>query len=96
MKRLATNTNLAFLTTLFILISVIYSFIIKEPIYKVTTFLYQATIMISIITIAIHINALKENKAKKKVILLSLFVPVAVIIYFVVGVIFWYNAGFSA
>jgi hypothetical protein len=93
MKRLVTNTNLAFLTTLFILISVIYSFIVNEPIYKVTTFLYQATIMVSIITIAIHFNALKENKEKKKVILLSLVVPVAVTIYFVVGVIYWYTAG---
>jgi hypothetical protein len=93
MKRLVTNTNLAFITTLFISISVIYSFIVNEPIYKVTTPLYQATIIVAIITIAIHFNALKENKEKKKVILLSLVVPIAVTIYFVVGVIYWYNAG---
>ncbi len=92
-KRLVTNTNLAFLTTLFILISVIYSFFVNEPIYKLTTLLYRYTIMVSIITIAIHFNALKENKEKKKVILLSLVVPVAVIIYFVVGTIHWFNSG---
>lgn len=93
MKKLITNTNFAYLTTVFILIAVIYSFIVNEPIYKVTTFLYQATILVSIITIAIHFNALKENKVKKKFIILSLVVPVTVIIYYVVGVIYWYNTG---
>ena len=78
---MAANTNLAFLTTIFIFISVVYSFIVNNPIYKVTTFSHQATITISIITIAIHFNALKENKKKKKVILLSLVIPVAVIIF---------------
>ncbi|GIO26341.1 hypothetical protein [Ornithinibacillus bavariensis] len=93
MKKLITNTNFAYLTTVFILIAVIYSFIVNEPIYKVTTFLFEATIIVSIITVAIHLNALKENKVKKKLILLSLVVPVTVIIYYVVGVIYWYNTG---
>ena len=93
MKRWVTNTNLAFLTTTFVLISVMYSFIVNEPIYKVTTFLHQATIIVSIITIAIHFNALKENKEKKKIILLSLLVPIAVIIYHILGVVYWYNSG---
>ena len=93
MKKSITNTSLALLITTFVLTSVIYSFIVNKPIYKVTTFLQQATMIVSIISIAIHINALKEKKEKKKILLLSLMVSVTVIIYLIVGVISWYKGG---
>ena len=86
-----TNTHLAILTSVFILISVIYSLIVNEPIYKLTSFLHNATMMVSITTLAIHSNALKdikknkENKENKKLILFSLVVPIATIIYFSIG-----------
>lgn len=88
-----TNTNLAISTSVFILISVIYSLIINAPIYKFTLFLHNATMIVSIITLAIHFNALKENKEKKKLILLSIVVPIAVLIYFIIGLIYWGNSG---
>lgn len=93
MKKWVTNTNLAFLATTLVFISVIYSFIANKPIYKVTTFLQQVTIIVSILAIAIHFNALKEKKEKKKIILLSLLVPITVIIYFILGLIYWYKGG---
>ncbi len=80
-----TNTHIAILTSVFILISVIYSLIVNEPIYKLTSFLHNATMMVSIIALAIHLNALKENKENKKLILFSLVVPITVIIYFICG-----------
>lgn len=83
-----TNTHLAILTSVFILISVIYSLIVNEPIYKLTSFLHIATMMVSITTLAIHSNALKDikkNKENKKLILFSLVVPIATIIYFSIG-----------
>lgn len=49
--------------------------------------------MVSIITLAIHYNALKENKEKKKLILLSIVVPIAVIMYFIIGFISWFYSG---
>lgn len=89
-----TNTHLAILTSSFILISVTYSLITWEPIYKLTSFYQNATIIVSIITLGIHFNALKENKEKKTLILFSLAVPLAVIIYFTVGLIYWYQRGY--
>ena len=92
-----TNTHLAMLTSAFILLSVIYSLIVNEPMYTFTSFLHNATIIVSIITLGIHTNALKENKEnkkKKKQILLSLVVPIAVIIYFIIGIIYWANNGY--
>ena len=61
--------------------------------YKFTSFLHNATMMVSIITLGIHYNALKENKEKKKLILLSLVVPIAVIIYMGIGFIYWVSSG---
>lgn len=87
------NTNLAILTSLFILISVIYSFIVNEPIFKFTSFLHTAIMIVSIITLGIHFNALKENKEKKKLILFSLGIPIAVIIYFIIGITYWVTIG---
>ncbi|MFJ7951312.1 hypothetical protein ACIQZG_07270 [Lysinibacillus sp. NPDC096418] len=84
MKKI-TNTHLAILTTVCILISVIYSLIVNEPIYKLTLFFHAATVMMSIITLAIHFIALKENKENKKLLLFSLVVPIATIIYFTIG-----------
>lgn len=84
MKKI-THTHLAILTSVFILISVIYSLIVNEPIYKLTSFLHNATMMVSITTLAIHFNALKENKENKKLLLFSLVVPITVIIYFIIG-----------
>lgn len=87
MKKL-NHTHLAILTTVFILTSVIYSLIVNEPIYKLTSFLHNATMMVSITTLAIHSNALKENKENKetkKLIFFSLVVPIATIIYFSIG-----------
>ena len=49
--------------------------------------------MVSIVTLAIHFNALKENKEKRKLILISLVVPIAVIIYFTIGFIDWTTSG---
>lgn len=89
-----TNTHLAILTSIFILISVIYSLLTWEPIYKLTSFYQNATIIVSIITLGIHFNALKENKEKKTLILFSLAVPAAVIIYCIAGFIYWFNRGY--
>lgn len=89
-----TNTHLAILTSVFILISVIYSLIVNEPIYKYTSFYQNATMIVAIITLAIHYNALKENKEKKKLIIFSLAVPIAVIIYFIIGIVYWANSGY--
>ncbi|WBL17049.1 hypothetical protein [Sutcliffiella sp. NC1] len=89
-----TNTHLAILTSIIILISVIYSLIANEPLYKFSSIYQNATLMVSIITLAIHYNALKENKEKKKLILISLVVPIAVIIYIIIGFISWFNSGY--
>ncbi|AST91226.1 hypothetical protein BC6307_08010 [Sutcliffiella cohnii] len=88
-----TNTHLAIITSSLILISVIYSLIVNEPIYKFTSFYQNVTMMVSIITLSIHYNALKENKEKKNLILLSLVVPIAVIMYISIGFISWFNSG---
>lgn len=88
-----THTHLAILTSTFILISVIYSLIAIEPIYRFTSFYHNATMIVSIITLAIHYHALKKDKEKKKLILFSLAVPLATIIYFIIGIIYWYNTG---
>ncbi len=88
------NTNLAFLTSVLILISAIYSLIVNIPLYKFTLSLHTATMTMSIITLAIHINAFKENKENKerrKLILLSLVVPIAMIIYFAIGIYSLYS-----
>ena len=89
--KIFTNTNLALLTSVLILISVIYGLIVNEPIYKLTSFLHNATLIVSLITLAIHVNALKENKEKRKLILLSLVVPIALILYFIIGFTYWTN-----
>ncbi|WP_246938971.1 hypothetical protein [Bacillus pinisoli] len=89
-----TNTHLAILSSIFILISVIYSLIANEPIYKITSFYQNATMVVSMISLAVHYNALKENKEKKKLILFSLVVPITVIIYFIIGIIYWFNSGY--
>ncbi|MED4018837.1 hypothetical protein [Sutcliffiella cohnii] len=89
-----TNTHLAILTSIIILISVIYSLIANERLYKFSSIYQNATLMVSIITLAIHYNALKENKEKKKLILISLVVPIAVIIYIIIGFISWFNSGY--
>ena len=83
-----TNTHLAISTSVFILLSVIYSLIVAAPMYKFILFLHSATMMVSIITLGIHFNALKENKEKKKLILFSLVVPITTLIYFIVGIIY--------
>ena len=84
-SKIFTHTHLAILTSVFILISVIYSFIVNEPIYKLTLLIHNLTMTVSIISLAIHYNALKENKEKKKLLLFSLVVPIASIIYFIIG-----------
>ncbi|WP_341202459.1 hypothetical protein [Planomicrobium okeanokoites] len=89
-----TNTHLAIVTSIFILISVIYSLLAWEPIYKLTSFYQNATIILSVITLGIHFNALKENKEKKTLILFSLAVPASVIIYCIAGFIYWFNGGY--
>ena len=93
--KLFNNTNIAFLTSLFILVSVIYSFIVQEPIFEFTSLLHYAISTVAIITIGIHINALKENndnQEKKKIILFSLAIPIAVIIYFIAGIIYLFTS----
>lgn len=93
--KILNHTNLAILTSLFILVSVVYNLIVSEPMYKFTSFLHTATMMVSITTLGIHYNALKENKEnkeKRKLILLSLVVPIAAIIYFTIGIIYSYNS----
>lgn len=89
-----TNSHLAILTSILILISVFYSLIANEPIYKFTSYYQNATMIVTMISLAVHYNALKENKEKKKLILCSLAVPIAVIIYFIIGIINWYNSGY--
>jgi len=88
-----TNTHLAYLTSLLILIAVIYSFIVNEPLYEFTYFVSSAVMMTSIVTLAIHFNALKENKEKKGLILVSLVVPIATLIYFAIGLSYIYISG---
>lgn len=83
--KIFTNTHLAILTSAFILISVIYSLFVNEPIYKLTLLLHNFTMTVSIMTLAIHYNALKKDKEKKKLILFSLVIPIFTIIYFVIG-----------
>lgn len=86
-------SKLAILTSLFILIIVIYSFITGEPLYQLKFVSYRYAIMVSIISIGIHINALFQEKVKKILIKFSLLVPSSVIGYFIIGLIYWYNKG---
>lgn len=85
-----TSTTLAFLTSGLILLSVIYNVSTNQPLYSFTSFLHHATIIVSIITIGIHYNALKENNEKRTLLLGSLAVPIAVILYFTFGIIYIY------
>lgn len=86
-------SKLAVLTSSFILIVVIYSFITGEPLYKLKFFVYKMAVVVSIISIGIHLNALFQDKAQKGLLKLSLFVPSAVIMYFTIGVILWFRSG---
>lgn len=86
-------SKLAILTSLFILLIVIYSFIVGEPLYQLKFALYRFAIMVSILSIGIHLNALFQEKVRKQLIKVSLFIPLAVILYFIIGLIFWYNSG---
>ncbi|GKV63918.1 MULTISPECIES: hypothetical protein [Sporosarcina] len=88
-----TNTKLAILTSVFILASVIYSSLTHKPLYQLTSYLDHATIMMSIITLGIHYNAVKETPGRKRLILFSLSIPVSVIIYFTIGLVYWINNG---
>ena len=72
MMKKFTNTTLAFLISGLILLSVIYNVTTDQPMYLFTAFLHQATLIVSIITVAIHYNALKENNEKRLVLLGSL------------------------
>lgn len=83
-------SKLAILTSVFILIVVIYSFITGESLYRLNIASFRFVIFISIISIGIHINALIQEKAKKLLIILSLFIPSAVIVNFIIGFINWY------
>ena len=86
-------SKLAILTSLFILIIIIYSFITGEPLYQLKFASYRFAIMISIISIGIHINALFQEKVKKRLIKCSLLIPSSVIGYFIIGLISWYKKG---
>ena len=85
-----TNTTLAFLISGLILLSVIYNVTTDQPMYLFTSFLHQATLIVSIISVAIHYNALKENNEKRTFLLGSLAVPIAVILYYIVGLVYSY------
>ena len=86
-------SKLAILTSLFILIIVIYSFITGNPLYQLKFASYRFAIIVSIISIGIHINALFQEKVKTIWIKCSLLVPSSVIGYFIIGLIYWYKKG---
>lgn len=86
-------SKLAFLTSFFILFIVIYRFITKELLYQLKFAVYRYAILVSIISIGIHLNALFTEKEKIYLIKCSLFIPSGVILYFIVGLIVWYNSG---
>lgn len=88
-----TNTHLAIITSIFTFIAVVYTLIIKDPLYIMTSFYKLAIFIVAIHSLAIHMNALKESE-DKKFILTSLAVPVVVIIYTVIGLIYWANRGY--
>lgn len=87
------NTHLAIITSIFTFFAVVYTLIIKDPLYIMNSFYKLAIFMVAIHSLAIHNNALKESE-EKKLILISLAVPVVVIIYIIIGLIYWANRGY--
>lgn len=86
-------SKLAFLTSLFIFLLFIFSLIIGESLYFIQFASYKIAVMVAIISICIHIIALFQEKVKKLLIKFSLLVPSAVIVYFIIGFIYWLNKG---
>lgn len=90
MTKMNANGYLALGTSAFIFLAMIYNFLFNQPIYTMTSFLHNVIIMFSIITLAIHANAIKQNKHLKKAFFTSLVIPIITIIYFFSGIAFYF------
>lgn len=86
-------SKLAILTSAFIPLIVIYSLVMGEPLCQFSLASYKFAIMVSVISIVIHLNALFRQKDMRLLLKFSFFVPLAVIAYFIIGLIHWYISG---
>ena len=86
-------SKIAIVTSVFLIISVIYSVIFNVSLYTLTIVGYRYIIFVSVMSIFFHFIAMFEDKDSKIVVFLSSAVPIAVLSYYVIGLIGWYYRG---
>lgn len=86
-------SKLALMSSLIIIISVIYSFIFNVSLFHLKIIGYRYIILISVISIVFHLISVYKDRDKTFVVIFSSAIPIVVLISFIVGFIRWIFGG---